>query len=200
MRNDISTTKVHVAMAPEVSDAVGVPNRQWFIAIVNNNTEKTCETKLTKMGYEVYVPTQREVKKTPDGKRKEVDRILLSSLILMHITEQERKEVVALPFIHKFMTDRAGKEDRFHHHPIATIPHHQIEKLKFMLYHAEQPVSLEGRPIQLGDKVRVVRGNLTDLEGHVMTCEKGQTHLLVGMDILGYAKVSIDLADLEVIA
>jgi transcription antitermination factor NusG len=191
-----TTSEQHVTITHKVSDAVGLPCKHWFIAIVNNNTERTCGTKLTKMGYNTFIPTQKITIYNSVGKRKEVESVLLPSLVLLNITEAERKQVVHLPFIHKFMSNRAGRTDTFNHHPIATIPDDQIETLKFMLGQNNFPVSIESMPPKLGDKVSVVRGELRGLEGYVIGGKEGATSLIVKLDILGCAKVTIDIQDL----
>jgi transcription antitermination factor NusG len=196
MHSESSTTsEQHVAIAHKVSGAVGLPCKHWFIAIVKNNTERTCGAKLTKMGYDTFIPTQKTTIYNNVGKRKEVENVLLPSLVLLNITEAERKQVVLLPFIHKFMSNRAGRTDSFNHHPIATIPDDQIKTLKFMLGQ-NVPVSIESMPPKLGDKVSVARGDLRGLEGYVIGSKEGTTSLIVKLDILGCAKVTINIQDL----
>lgn len=193
-----TTNKKHsVTTVKKTGDAVGVPERKWFIAIVTNNTEKKCSEKLAKMGYEAYVPTQQETHRWCTGKIKIVDRIVLPSLVFIRVNETERKEIVLYPFIHKFMTNRAGEVDCYNRHSIATIPDEQIDTLKFMLYNSENPVSIEQIPLRLGDKVKVVRGKLKGLEGHVLSYSEGNHYICVRLDLLGCAKVNIELADIN---
>ncbi len=52
----------------KVGDAVGVKPRNWYIAIVNNNSEKVYAEKLKKLGFESYVPTQREERHWHNGR------------------------------------------------------------------------------------------------------------------------------------
>ena len=47
----------------KVDDAVGVPSiekKEWFVAIVNNRSEKKYAQVLQNEGYEVFVPIQSE--------------------------------------------------------------------------------------------------------------------------------------------
>ena len=73
----------------KTDDAVGVFRREeeekhWYVAIVNNKSEKSCLEKLqqrlknqsdSEKSYEVYVAIQQEMSVRRDGKRKKVDRI-----------------------------------------------------------------------------------------------------------------------------
>jgi ribosomal protein L24 len=54
-------------------------------------------------------------------------------------------------------------------------------------------------PIKLGDKVKVVRGNLQGLEGYIMKYANDTTHIIVALDVLGCAKVDISINDLQLI-
>lgn len=78
----------------------------WFIAIVRSNTERKIGEKLSAMGYPVFVATQTEIKLDRKGKKKQVERIVLRSMVFVKSTEIERLELVKLPFIYKFLTDR----------------------------------------------------------------------------------------------
>lgn len=95
------------------------------------------------MDYEVYLPIQEVVSVWKDGRRKLRERIVLPNLLFLHLTELERKVVVALPFVKRFMVDRAGKVDAYNRHPMAVIPDGQMERFKFMLGQDEKEVSME---------------------------------------------------------
>jgi transcription antitermination factor NusG len=168
-----------------IDDAVGVPFRKWFIAIVNHNNEKNCGERLLRLGYEAYVPTQTEQRLTRRGRHKTIDRIVLPSMIFIRATEPERREVVKLPYIIRFMTNRLGMVNEFNRHPLAIVPADQIERLKFMLYNTDEPVCIESAPIQLGDKIRVIRGALQGLEGRVTICDDNNAYIIVLLDSIG---------------
>ncbi len=187
------------ATVQATADAVGVPDRKWFIAIVNNNTEKRCSDKLIKMGYEAYVPIQQELRPWSAGKRKAVDKIILPSLVFIYLNEAERKRIVGLPFIHKFMTNRAEKVNEYNRHPLAVVPNEQLNRLKFMLYQSDNPVTIEPTPPKLGDRVVVVRGKLKGLEGNIIWCDEGQSYIVVLLDIFGCAKLKVNVIDTKVV-
>jgi transcription antitermination factor NusG len=180
-------------------DAVGVQKKHWFIAIVNNNSERKYGENLQKLGYETYVPIQSEERRSPSGRKRIVERVVLSALVFVYVTELERKEMVKLPYINKFMTNRAGMVNDYNRHPLAIVPNEQINRLKFMLYHSEDPVTIESTPPKLGDRVTVIRGKLKGLVGNVIQSDEGQAYIVVLLDIIGCAKVKINIIDTEVI-
>lgn len=87
-----SNTPMHVK-SPTVTPtdgAVGVPKaakngKHWYIAVVNNNSEKLCCERLlariasqpdSEKDYEVYVAAQKEMRTWRNGRRKLVERII----------------------------------------------------------------------------------------------------------------------------
>lgn len=61
-------------------------------------------------------------------------------------------------------------------------------------------VTIESCPLHLGDRVRVNGGKLVGLEGNICREIDGSTSLVVKIDILGCAKVTIARELLEPIA
>jgi transcription antitermination factor NusG len=149
------------------------------------------------MGFTTYLPIQTEIRKWSNGRKKSIQRIVLPSILFLYVNERERLDALSCPYIYKFMMNRAGNTNQYNRFPIATIPNQQIEMLRYMLYHAESQVSIESKPFEIGDKVRVIRGNLQGLEGNIQTCRQGDTFIVVNLDILGCARVSINRDDVE---
>lgn len=185
-----------LATAPQgVDDAVGVPRRKWFVAIVNHNTEKISAEKLNAAGFETYVAAQPELRVWKNGRRKKIDRVVIPSMVFIRCTEKERLEIVRQPYIFRFLTNKASEGQ--YSKAIATIPDAQIETLKFMLGHSPAPVEFVPHVYNKGDRVRVTRGKLMGVEGSVYTSSDGHSHLVVSLDILGCAMVTIDPIDIE---
>ena len=194
-----SQTVSPVPPTPKVDDAEGVPNRKWFVALVGRNTEKACRERLQNLGYETYVATQNEMRVWRTGQKKQVERVLISNLIFIRVTEPERREVVKLPYIKYFLTDKAAHANDFGRHPLAVIPDSQMDMLRFMLYNADSPVTFTSEPLRLGDHIRVIRGPFAGKEGKVFH-QGRRAYFVVTIDILGAAMVEIPEGDLEKIA
>ena len=181
-----------------VGGAVGVGRRHWFVAIVNHNTEKKSAEKLAAMGYDCYVATQEEYRLWKNGRRTKIDRVVIPSMLFVFCTEKERMSIVNLPYIFRFLTNKAGTLNQYGR-PVAIIPGHQMNILRFMLGNSDHPVNITTRPIGRGDKVRVTRGSLRGLEGFVIDTNQGRSELYVNLDILGCATVTINPIDVEAI-
>lgn len=182
------------------SSAGGVPNRKWFVAFVMRNREELCRKQLEERNVEAYVACQKQTRIYSNRHRREVTRIIIPNLVFVRVTEQERLQVLkSTPLIQFFMTDKAGHPNEYGRHPFAIIPDGQMERLRFMLFQSESPVDFTSTPLRLGDHIRVVRGQLAGLEGSV-TRQGNQTYLVVTLDLLGSALVTISPDDLEKIA
>lgn len=173
-----------------IGDAVGVNMKKWFVAIVNNNTELSTSKKINSLGYETFVP-QQNLLSIIDGKRKIRKRVVISTLLFVHVTEQERREIVNLPFVKRFMTDISGKKDSFGRHPIAVIPDSQIQQFRSLLEKSENEVRIESWPKNLGSKVLIVDGTLKGLSGRVTHSSNGKSFFIIQLDVLGCARVQI---------
>lgn len=189
---------VSVAASPlGVGDAVGVDIRRWYVAIVNNNSERVVEERLQKLNYETYVAKQTVFRVWKNGRKAKVDKILLPSLVFVKCTGKERLQIVTLPYINRFMTNRAGRSVNSLSKPLAIIPQKQIDTLRFMLGQSDIPVSMTDAPYRVHDRVVVLRGCLKGLEGEVFQTVEGKSELIIRIDVLGCAKMLIDTKEIE---
>lgn len=191
------SNQVGTAAHDGADDAVGV-TRYWFVAVVARNTEKNCRERLRQAGYDVYVASQEEVHIWANGRRKKVERILIPARVFICLTETERREVVALPYIKYFLTDKAAKANAYGVHPVARIPDREMQMLRFMLYQADAPVDFVSH-VHLGDRIRVVRGSLKGFEGHITNLPSGKSFVVARLDSLGCAIMKISPEDVEIL-
>ena len=196
LRKDADNVSV-TAVPSGVGDAVGVLDRKWFVAIVSNNTEKSVEDRLSKLGYETYVAKQKVVRIWKNGRKAKIDKVLLSSMVFVKCTEQQRKQIVILPYIKRFLTNKALTSKDSLAKPLAVIPQDQIDTLKFMLGQSDFPVTFVDTPYKIHDRIVVIRGNLKGLEGEILETVDGKSKLIARIDILGSASVTIDSIDIK---
>lgn len=186
-----------VAATHVVDSAVGVSAR-WYIAVVKHRSEKRVAERLAAAGIEHYLPLQDEVHVWRNGRRARVERVVIPAIIFIHCTERERRHtVVQLPYINRFMTDRAGTPGAGGQRPLATVPDSQISRLRFMVGASDQPVNFTEHFVR-GQQVRVVRGPFRGLTGQVQTDTDGHSsRLYINIDGLGAASVAISPVDVE---
>lgn len=183
----------------DVDGAVGVSDAKWFIAIVNNRSEKSVAQKLAQSGFENFVATQTLTRIWKNGRRAKVDHVVIPTMVFIKCTEQQRRQLVTLPFINRFMVDKASGDTNLGHKPPAEIQDIEMAKLRFMLGQSDIPVVIAQRSYQRGDKVKVVRGSLCGLVGTVGRDQQDKKEIIVNLDILGSAYMLIDSIDIELV-
>lgn len=191
-----NSEKVVAAVPSGVDGAVGVPEAKWFVAIVNSRHEKSVAEKLQTTGLETYVATQKEMRVWANGRRKIVDRVVIPSMVFVKCTEQERRKIVNLPYVNRFLVNRSADSGGLNK-PVAVIGDTEIQRLKFMLGQTDTPVEFAPTEFRIHDTVRVIRGSLRGLEGEIRDNSDGTHTLVVSLALLGGATVHIDPKDVE---
>lgn len=134
--------------------------RNWYIAVVKNTRELYRAAVLRELGYECYVPMQSDVRLTASGRRLTVDRIVIPARVFVRVTERQRLGILRDNLVLRFMTDTAARTDGLMRRPAAIVPAAQVDRLKFMLFNSDRPVTITSAPLRRGARVRVVRGRL----------------------------------------
>ena len=168
------------------NDREAYPKR-WIAALVQMNCEKKAATRLGKVGYEAYIPTQQEVRQWSDRKKK-VYRLIMPMVVFVRATVREEVWLRDQSYIHKLLALPGTDEDKKGF--ATTIPDCQIERLKFLLENAETEVTIVSN-LKVGDSVRVASGPLKGLEGVVSEADEKNSIVGVQIDGLGYACVKI---------
>lgn len=194
----IPLTKDTKEVRQSLGGAVSAP--KWYVAAVRRNREEICRKQLHESGIEAYVACQKETHVYRNRHQREITRIVIPGIVFIHVNENQRLQVLKdNPHIQFFLTNKAAQSNSYGRHPFAVIPDAQMDTLRFMLYHAEAPVSFTAEPLHLGDHIRIIRGQLAGLEGAV-TRDANSTHIVVTIDLLGSAMVTISPDDIEKIA
>lgn len=176
--------------------AVGVSGqpkiqRSWYIARVSPNTEKASRERLQQLGYEAFVASQEEVKLYKNGarkKRKKVERVVITQYVFLHITENERRQIVELPFIRCFLIDRSYEQRTF-----ATVSDEQMHQLKRMLGRTDRQVQFAAADFTLGEEVTVEGFGNFSYTGRVVRLRGDKaSYVGVRIDALGCAYLEID--------
>ncbi len=195
--NEGTVTTGVLAATNVVDNAVGVDKKYWYVAIVKHNSEKCASEKLTQMRVDNYLPIQKEIRIWRNGRKSNVDRVVIPSTIFIHCTEQKRRELVTLPFIYRFLTNRARSITNNTNNAIAIIPDVQINTLKFMLGQSDIPIEvITNNSYKKGERVRVIRGHLAGLEGEIFETSNGKSEMMVVLNCLGCARLYVETTSL----
>ena len=164
--------------------------RQWLVARVAPNTEKASRERLIELGYDAFVASQQEIRIYKNGnrkKRKKIERVVITQYVFLHLTEQERRTVVTLPFVKAFLINRSSEQRTF-----ATVSDEQIRRLKRMLGQSEQAVQFITSGFTLGEEVIVMNLGTNDYAGRIVRVPgDNSTYVGVRLDTLGCAYLEI---------
>lgn len=190
------TTTVSTAVPTCVDGTVGVSDAKWFVALVNSRHEKAVAEKLLEINIESYVATQKEMRLWKNGRRKMIDRVVIPSMVFVKCTDIQRQEIVALPYINRFMVNRTIETNGLNK-PVAVISDSEIQTLKLMLGQSDYKVEFVPTVFSAKDKVRVIRGSLCGLEGEIRNNPDGTHCLMVSIPMLGGAIMHIAPKEVE---
>lgn len=165
--------------------------KRWLAAYVKMHHEKKVRDRLTAMGIENFLPVQEEVRQWSDRKKK-VERVLIPMMIFVRVSSEEQRIVITHPSILHYLTLRGE-------HTPTEIPAEQMERFRFMLDHSDNAVNFSIDDLQPGEKVRVIKGSLTGLEGELVTVE-GKSRIAIRIHQLGCAIVEMGVSMVEKIS
>lgn len=162
--------------------------RKWYVAYVRLFHERKTAENLSLMGIESFVPIREEIHQWSQRKKK-VMRVLIPQMIFIHATQKERMEALTLPAISRYMVLRGE-------HTPAVIPDQQMKQFMFMVDYSEETIEMFTSPLELGQKVKVIKGPLAGMEGELMEID-GKSKIVVRLDLLGCAGVDMPVGYVE---
>ena len=161
----------------------------WVAVLVHMNTEKKVGAMLTNLGFHNYVPTQTEIRQWSDRKKK-IERVIIPMIVFVLVDKEEENKLRKFSFIHKFVSYPGQKE-------AAKIPNEQIDRLKYMLKHADSAVEFSDCAYEIGEEIEIVRGPLKGLYGELCYAEKDKPMIGIYVELLGYSYVNVDVKDVK---
>lgn len=150
--------------------------RRWLVAYVQSCLEKKTAQRLSAMGIEYFLPVQSEIRQWSD-RRKRIDRLVIPMMIFVHVTPQEQYLPLTLQAISRYMVLRGESTPTI-------IPEEQMERFRFMLDYSPETVEICNTPLAIGDKIKVIKGPLSGLEGELITMNE-KSKIVVRINMLG---------------
>lgn len=166
-------------------------NKDWLVAYVQNNREKKIYERLTSLGIESFLPLQEEIRQWID-RRKKIQRVIIPMVIFVRVAPSERLQVLQTSSVNRYMVLRGENTP-------AIVPDSQMERFRFMLDYSEQAVEMCYDRLQQGERIRIVKGPLTGLEGELVNVD-GKNKVAVRIDLLGVALVEVPAGFVERVA
>ena len=166
------------------------PDSCWFAVWTRSRQEKVVAAAFNEIGIPHYLPLKSELRKWSDRKQM-VETPLFSGYLFVNINllMNTRLQVLKIPGVGALVGNQMG--------PLP-IPDRQIEDIR-RLVKTGTDCSVEPL-LKEGDRVRVVQGALTGIEGTLVR-NKSASRLLVSIEMIRQAlSVSILRSDVEPVA
>ena len=149
-------------------EAVGVSKRHWFVALVDTKKELLVRDYLKREGYEAFVASRMEEHTWANRQRKQVEQLIISRYVFVHVTEQERKKIVWHPYIKAFLINRAVTKENRKLPPLAIIPDKEINLLRIMLQQPDAEVMFAPEDLTIGKTVVFTGLGYNEIEAEII--------------------------------
>ena len=160
---------------------------RWFAARTRCGAELSVAGQLEKLGVESFLPTEL---RTRTRRRVPYKRALIPCLVFLRATKERACELANVEGVPvKYLIDPATRS-------LMVVPDKQMDDFRRVLDLSTDEGGLMDRPLELGDRVRVVKGVLSGVEGYVLEF-KGRTYVVVRLLDSWFAKASVPRAWLE---
>ncbi|KAA3637828.1 MAG: UpxY family transcription antiterminator [Bacteroidetes bacterium] len=154
---------------------------RWFAVYVKYKREKLVRDRLQENDIEVYLPLKKYVRQYT-RKIREVEIPLISCYIFTKITRKQYLTVLKTPDVVNFV--RLSNQ-------LISIPENEILLIKRIM---GEGIDIEAEPNRylVGDKVEIIGGNLTGLQGILMATDQNK-NFLIELTQTGYSlRMQID--------
>ncbi len=160
----------------------------WYAAYTKSRSEKKALERLTKSGFEAYLPIRR-IRHQWSDRLKWVEEPLIKSYIFLHVNERDYYNAINTPGLVCYVTFE-GKA--------ASIPDRQIEILKILL-HEGADIEVNNERFAAGEKIIVVSGTLVGMQGEMVEY-RGKKKVLVRLGTTGtniLVTINLDMIEKE---
>ena len=198
MAQGINITEIAVESQADEHKGSGfaVSNTQWYIAECKPTRERTVREMLKKVGYEVYVASQKEKHRYKSGNIRIVEHIILPGKVFVHTEKTSLVKIMtSFSSVYRFQINRAAAPNKYGNKPFAVVPESDMERFIDFLDKASQPVFITSEMLRLNQKVKVVGGPLAGMEG--MFYRTGaNTYIVIKVELgsnhYAYTEVSVN--------
>ncbi len=160
---------------------------RWFAARTRCGAELSVGGRLDKLGVESFIPTEKHSHTRGHAC---YERALIPCLVFLRATKQQACALAneqSLPV--RYLIDPATRS-------LLVVPDKQMEDFRRVLDLSTDEGGLVGRPLELGERVRVIKGVLAGVEGFVLEL-RGRTYVVVQLLDSWFVKTSVPRAWLE---
>lgn len=171
----------------EAGSKIVKKNFCWYAVYTASRAEKRVQKQLKEVGIENYLPLQQVVRLWADRKR-QISTPVIPRIIFVHIAKEAIAKVIAIRGV-AFLLKEGGI--------CVSIPDTQMNLFRQMADSANGNIQFAPLGLLLGDSVRVIQGPLQGLIGKLAKSVTGDSRVVIRMDGLGYALVTVPSGYIE---
>ncbi len=159
----------------------------WFVARTRHGAELGVRNRLVALGVDHFIPTVQ----TRGRRGKTVERPVINCLLFIHASQAE-----ALALIHErglkadYLFDCATRR-------LMVVPDKEMDDFRRVLDLSTDEGGLMDRPLEAGERVRVVKGPLQGVEGRILSVQ-GKNYVVVSLLDTLFARATVPRAWLEI--
>ena len=158
-----------------------IENASWYVARVHCGRELAVRNRLVRAGVETFVPVRNE------GGH---ERPILNAMVFLKATKTEALDLANTGVVPvKYVIDCATRT-------LLVVPDKQMEDFRRVLDLSLEEGGMMDKPLSLGDRVKVVKGPLKGVEGHVIEFN-GRYYVVVSLLDSLFAKARVPRSWIE---
>ena len=155
----------------------------WYAARTRYGQELKVRDRLAREGVEFFIPTV-------PAKAARKEKALVNNLVFLKATKQEALDLANSGAVRmKYIIDCATRT-------LLVVPDKQMEDFRRVLDLSLEDTSISPASLALGDRVKVVKGPLKGVEGHVLEFQ-GRYYVVVSLLDCLFAKAHVPFSWLE---
>ena len=155
----------------------------WYAARTRYGQELKVRDRLAREGVEFFI-------QTVPAKSARKEKALVNNLVFLKATKQEALDLANSGAVRmKYIIDCATRT-------LLVVPDKQMEDFRRVMDLSLEEGGLMDCPLSLGDRVKVIKGPLKGVEGHVLEL-LGKYYVVVGLSGFLWARAQIPRAWLE---
>ena len=159
----------------------------WYVARTRHGAELCVRNRLSALGVESFVPTR---KRSGYRGKAMVEEPLLTCLVFLKATKADALDLIHFRGVQAdYLFDCATRG-------LMVVPDKQMEDFRRVFDASLEEGGLVDQPLQVGERVRVIRGALRGVEGFVLEL-LGRTYVVVSLLNCLYARARVPRAWLE---
>lgn len=141
-----------------IKDQIPMDEKSWYAVKCKWRCEKNITLDLLGQGVHAYVPTQKRVRQYA-SRKKQSESVLINSHVFVRIDRSQYIAVLQHMHVYKFLSFSGI---------LNAIPISEMDMMKRVVGEFENVEIIDNGSYHIGDKVQVIGGELTGLEGELV--------------------------------